>query len=59
MSTHAFFALPKTRRRVHEGPLGAHIDAFATRLLEQGFSPGESSRQDSTHCGLKRLAPST
>ena len=38
MSTSAFFALPKTLRRLHEGPLGAHIDACATRLLEQGFS---------------------
>lgn len=39
MSTHVLFALPETRHRLHEGPLGAHIDAFATRLQEQGFSP--------------------
>ena len=39
MSTNAFFELPKTLLRLHEGPLGAHIDAYASRLLEQGFSP--------------------
>lgn len=39
MSTNVFFALPETLHRLHEGPLGAHIDAFATRLQEQGFSP--------------------
>lgn len=38
MSTSAFFALPKTLRRLHEGPMGVHIDAYATRLQEQGFS---------------------
>ena len=38
MSTSTFFELPKTLRRLHEGPLGAYIDAYASRLLEQGFS---------------------
>lgn len=38
MSTHALFVLPKTLQRLHEGPLGSHIDAYASRLLEQGFS---------------------
>jgi acyl-CoA thioester hydrolase len=38
MSTSQFFELPETVQRLHEGPLGAHIDAYASRLLEQGFS---------------------
>jgi site-specific recombinase XerD len=42
MSTSAFFALPKTLRHLHEGPLGAHIDGYASRLLEQGFSPARA-----------------
>src|SRR4030042_4553640 len=43
MSTNAFFALPKTLGRLHEGPLGIHIDAYASRLGEQGF-PAERAR---------------
>ncbi len=42
MSTSAFFVLPKTLRRLQEGPLGTHVDGFASRLLEQGFSPGRA-----------------
>src|SRR2546427_3311708 len=38
MSTSEFFELPETVQRLHEGPLAAHIDAYASRLLEQGFS---------------------
>ncbi len=42
MSTSEFFELPETVQRLHEGPLGAHIDAYASRLLEQGFSSGRA-----------------
>ncbi len=38
MSTNELFTAPHTLRRLHEGPLGSHIDAYAVRLLEQGFS---------------------
>ena len=38
MSTNELFVLPKTLHHLHEGPLGAHIDSYASRLLEQGFS---------------------
>jgi site-specific recombinase XerD len=38
MSTNELFVLPKTLQRFHEGPLSVHIDAYASRLLEQGFS---------------------
>ncbi len=36
MSTQAYFTNPKMLRRLHEGALGAHIDLFAARLLEEG-----------------------
>src|SRR5947209_2462794 len=42
MSTSEFFELPETVQRLHEGPLAAHIDAYASRLLEQGFSSGRA-----------------
>lgn len=42
MSTNELFVSPKTLRRLHEGPLGDHIDAFASRLLEQGFSQAKA-----------------
>jgi site-specific recombinase XerD len=42
MSMNILFALPKTQHRLHEGSLGAHIDAYAVRLLEQGFSLGRA-----------------
>ena len=38
MSTQAYFSDPKTLRRLHQGPLGPHIDAFAARLLAEGHS---------------------
>src|SRR5439155_16434324 len=41
MSTSVFFELPETVQRLHEGPLAACIDAYASRLLEQGFSSGD------------------
>jgi site-specific recombinase XerD len=36
MTTSAYFTHPKTLRRLHEGPLGPHLDAFAARLLKEG-----------------------
>jgi len=42
MSTSTFFESPKTLRRLHAGPLGTHIDTYASRLLEQGFSSGRA-----------------
>lgn len=42
MSTNELFVLPKTVRRLRKGPLGDHIDAFAARLLEQGFSQAKA-----------------
>ena len=38
MSTNELFVLPKALQRFHEGPLSVHIDAYASRLLAQGFS---------------------
>jgi len=35
---HHFFHDPRTIRRLHEGPLGAHIDALATQLQDQGYA---------------------
>jgi site-specific recombinase XerD len=38
MSMSAFFVMRATVRRLQGGPLGIHMDAYAGRLLEQGFS---------------------
>jgi hypothetical protein len=38
MSTSAYFAAPKTLRRVHQGPLGPYINDFAQWLQEQHYS---------------------
>ncbi len=35
--THLFFTDPKTIQRLHEGPLGIHIDAYAALLLRHGY----------------------
>ncbi len=35
---HHFFHDPRTIRRLHEGPLGEHIDALATQLQDQGYA---------------------
>ena len=43
MNTKAFFASPKTLRRIHVGPLGLYVDDFATLLEEQLYS--QSSAQ--------------
>ncbi len=43
--THHFFHDPRTIRRLHEGPLGEHIDAFAAQLQEQGYAPEPARMQ--------------
>src|SRR5712691_3321587 len=42
MSTSVFFELPERVQRLHAGPLATCIDAYASRLLEQGFSSERS-----------------
>ena len=37
MSTSSFFKCHRVIRRLHEGPLGVHIDAYAALLQEQGY----------------------
>jgi site-specific recombinase XerD len=37
MSTSSFFKFQKVIRRLHEGPLGVHVDAYAALLQEQGY----------------------
>lgn len=37
--TDRFFKFSSTINRLRQGPLGSHIDGFATVLWEQGFSP--------------------
>ena len=37
MSTSSFFKFHRVIRRLHEGPLGVHIDAYAALLQEQGY----------------------
>jgi site-specific recombinase XerD len=46
MTTTAFFspAYPTSLHRLHEGPLGLHIDDFAARLVEQGLARGTAKR---------------
>jgi site-specific recombinase XerD len=36
--TDLFFSDPRIVERLHEGPLGLHIDAFAALLVEQGYA---------------------
>ena len=38
MSTSVYYKNPKMLQRLHEGPLGTHIDTFAARLLKEGHS---------------------
>ena len=37
MSTSSLFKSHRVIRRLHEGPLGVHIDAYAAILQEQGY----------------------
>jgi hypothetical protein len=39
-----FFTDPHTLHRLHEGPLGAYVDAYAALLQDQGYS-----RQSARH----------
>lgn len=41
--THLFFTDPKTIQRLYDGPLKAHIDAYAALLQSQGYT-GQSAR---------------
>ena len=43
--TDQFFTHPKTLQSLHEGPLGAHIDAYAALLHEQGYGWQGGRRQ--------------
>jgi site-specific recombinase XerD len=43
--TQHFFHDPRTIRRLHEGPLGEHIDALAAQLQEQGYARGSAQQQ--------------
>src|ERR1035437_6778906 len=36
MATSAYFNSGKMLQRLHEGPLGSHIDLYAARLLKEG-----------------------
>ncbi len=36
MTTSAYFPRAKMQQRLHEGPLGVHIDLYAARLLKEG-----------------------
>jgi hypothetical protein len=40
--TQHFFHDPRTIRRLHEGPLGEHINALAAQLHEQGYARGSA-----------------
>ena len=43
--TNQFFTHPKTLQRLHGGPLGAHIDAYAAPLYDQGYGWQGGRRQ--------------
>lgn len=36
MTVNAYVTTPKLQRRLHEGPLGIHIDLYAAQLLKEG-----------------------
>jgi len=44
MTTTAYFHDTKVLRRLHEGPLGAHIDLYAERLLKDGHCHQSGAR---------------
>jgi len=45
MTTSAYFSSGKTLRRLHEGPLGVHVDLYSARLLKEGHC-----RQSACRC---------
>ena len=38
MNTSTVFKFPSVIRRLHDGPLGIHIDAYEALLQERGYS---------------------
>jgi site-specific recombinase XerD len=45
MTTSAYFSSGKMLRRLHEGPLGVHVDLYSARLLKEGHC-----RQSACRC---------
>jgi hypothetical protein len=52
MGMDAYFTCPVVLRRLHEGPLGIHVDVFADRLLNEGHCP-ESARRNLRGSNIK------
>ena len=50
MSTAPFFVFASTRRRMHEGPLGPHVDELIAWLREQQYT------KHSIHCKIQAIA---
>jgi len=50
MSTASFFAFASTRRRMHEGPLGPHVDELIAWLRGQQYT------KHSIHCKIQAIA---
>ena len=44
MTVNAYVTTPKIQRRLHEGPLGIHIDLRAAQLLKEGHCPQSAWR---------------
>jgi hypothetical protein len=52
--TDHFFRDFQTAPRLHEGPLGVYVDAFAALLQEQGYSPQSARMQTRLVADLSR-----
>ena len=52
MSVDAYFTCPAVLRRLHEGPLGIHVDLFADRLLNEGHCRESARRNLRVVCDL-------
>src|ERR1700722_10734693 len=39
------FQDPKTRQRMHEGPLGQYVDSYAAEMCEQGYCKAAAKSQ--------------
>lgn len=39
------FKDPKTRERMHEGPLGQYVDSYAVEMYEQGYCKAAAKSQ--------------
>jgi site-specific recombinase XerD len=60
--THHFFRDPRTVQRLHEGPLGPYIDAFAAEMHAEGYAQQTAELQirlvaDFSHWLAKRRIP--